>query len=226
METKAFSELFPLFNPASSESLEWLLSIAEEQEYVPEEVILAEPAWGSAVCFIVSGWVKIQHSTKEKATTLEILGRGDSFGEMAILDEPLRSTEAIAMTDVQLLSVSAQRFIQFLFKDSQLHHRMLQLTVRRLRQLQIRYSFRHHLPAEKLVKTLVLLSEYGQSTEKGIEILNIPYEDLAAVADIDLEEVSRIMDKLQSKGWTEINDSDQTLCLTNLKQLIHLAGQI
>ena len=226
METKAFSELFELFNPASSEDLDWLFSVTEEQEYAPEEIILAEPAWGRAVYFIVSGWVKIQHLTTEKATTLEILGRGDTFGEMAILDEPIRSTEAIAMTDVQLLSVSAQRFIQFLFKDPQLHHRMLQLTVRRLRQLQIRHSFRHHLPAEKLVKTLVLLSEYGQSTEKGIEILNIPYEDLAAVADVSLEEVIRIMDKLQSKGWTEINDSDQTLCLTNLKQLIHLAGQI
>ncbi|HAG79946.1 MAG TPA: transcriptional regulator, partial [Cyanobacteria bacterium UBA12227] len=74
---------------------------------------------------------------------------GDFFGEMAILDESPRSTDVIALSQVKLLSVSAQRFIQTLFKDPQLHHRMLQLMVRRLRLTNLRFQRRHQPPAVK-----------------------------------------------------------------------------
>ena len=65
---------------------------------------------------------------------------------MAILDESPRSSDAIAISQVTLLSVSAQRFIQTLFKDVQLHHRMLQLMVRRLRQTNVRFQLRNRPP--------------------------------------------------------------------------------
>ena len=227
METKAFSELFPLFNTASPETLEWLLSIAAEREYSKDRVLLREDDWGREVYLIVSGWVKVRRLNGENAVTLAILGRGDLFGEMAILDEAPRSTEVVALSDVKLLSISAQRFIQTLFKDPQLHHRLLQLMVRRLRQFEIRFQLRHQLSKVKLAKTLVFLAEnYGQLTEKGTEIFNISDQDLADVADISLEETRKIMEKLQSKGWVEIDLSYQTLCITNLKQLTHLAGLI
>ncbi|MGK7876610.1 MAG: Crp/Fnr family transcriptional regulator [Xenococcaceae cyanobacterium] len=227
METKAFSELFPLFNTASPETLEWLLSVALEQEFLKDKAVIIEDAWGRAVYFIVSGWVKVRRLYGENAVTLEILGRGNFFGEMAILDEPPRSTDVVALSDVKLLSVPAQRFIQILFKDTQLHHRILQLMVRRLHQFEIRFQLRHKPPGAKLAKTLVSLAEnYGQPTEKGTEILNIPNQDLADIADIGVEETRKIMKKLQSKGWLEIDTSVQTLCLINLKQLTYLAGRI
>ncbi|MGF1479216.1 MAG: Crp/Fnr family transcriptional regulator [Cyanophyceae cyanobacterium] len=227
METKAFSELFPLFSSANPEILDWLLSIAEEQDYSPDEKVLEAETWGRAVYFIVSGWIKIQRTYKEQAIAVEILGRGHSFGEMAILDEPLRSTEAIALTEVTLLSISAQRYLQLLFKEPQLQHRSHQLTMRQLRSWQNRYLLKYQTSGERLAKTLVLLAEnYGQVTEKGTEIFNLSRQDLAQVAELEEEEVQRIMEKLRSKGWVEINASDQILRLTNPKQLTHLAGHI
>lgn len=227
MQSEAFSELFPLFSAANPETIDWLLSVADEHEYPPNRAVLMEDAWGNAVYFLMSGWVKVRRLSGDDAVTLAILGRGDFFGEMAILDESPRSSDAIALSPVKLLSVSAQRFIQTLFKDAQLHHRMLQLMVRRLRQTNIRFQMRNRPPAIKLAKTLVSLAEsYGESSDRGMRIYNIEPKDLADVSDISPEEAQKILIKLIDKKWLEIDESDDLMYLTNTKQLAHLAGHM
>ncbi len=223
MQTAVFNELFPLFNAASPETLEWLMSIAVEHEYPAERAVLMEDAWGNAVYFVESGWVKVRRHVGENVATLAILGRGDFFGEMAVLDESPRSTDVVALSSVKLLSISAQRFIQTLFKDSQLHHRMLQLLVRRLRQTNFRLQLRHQPPAIKLINTLVSLGDsYGTASAQGTEIFNIPLKDLADVSDVSLEDVMKIMGKLQSKGWIKPDPRNEVLYLSNMQQLAHL----
>ncbi|MGE5660468.1 MAG: Crp/Fnr family transcriptional regulator [Actinomycetota bacterium] len=226
MQTEAFSELFPLFKGANPETLEGLLSVAVKHEYPPGRAVLMEDAWGNAIYFVVSGWVKVRRLSGENAVTLAILGRGDFFGEMAILDESPRFNDVLALSPVRLLSVTAQRFIQTLFKDQQLHHRMLQLMVRRLRQTNLRYQIRHRPPAVKLANTLIELAEnYGQKTAQGRDIFNVPVKDLADVTDIGVEETSKIMEKLDSKGWIKIDPDRQVIHLINLKHLMNLASQ-
>jgi CRP-like cAMP-binding protein len=227
MQTEAFSELFPLLTAANPETLEWLMSVAVEHEYPANRAVLMEDAWGNAVYFVVSGWVKVRRHSGENVATLAILGRGDFFGEMAILDESPRSTDVIALSAVKLISISAQRFIQTLFKDSQLHHRMLQLMVRRLRQTNLRFQLRNQPPAVKLANTLVSLGEnYGSETANGVEIFNIPAKDLADVTDIREEDTVKILEKLDSKGWIKIDAANQAIHLVNFKQMVQLAGKI
>ncbi len=230
MQTEVFSELFPLLMAANPETMEWLLSVAVEHEYPANRAVLMEDAWGNAVYFIVAGWVKVRRlsgSGEDSAVTLAVLGRGDFFGEMAILDESPRSTDVIALSAVKLISISAQRFIQTLFKDPQLHHRMLQLMVRRLRQTNVRFQLRHQPPAVKLANTLVALGEnYGNESNTGIDIFNIPPKDLADVSDIGVEETTKILDKLDSKGWLKIDSANHVIHILHMKQLIHLAGKV
>lgn len=226
MQIEAFSELFPLFKGVNPETLEWLLSFVEKHEYPAGRAVLMEDAWGNAVYFIGSGWVKVRRLAGENVVTLAILGRGDFFGEMAILDESPRANDVLAMSPVRLISISAQRFIQTLFKDPQLHHRMLQLMVRRLRQTNQRYQIRHRPPAVKLANTLLELAEnYGRPTEKGADIFNIPYQDLADVTDITVDETGKIIEKLAGKGWLDIDLEKQVIHLSNMKHLKHLATQ-
>ncbi|BAY66565.1 cyclic nucleotide-binding protein [Calothrix brevissima NIES-22] len=227
MHTEVFSELFPLLSTANPQTLEWLLNVAIEHEYPAERAVLMEDAWGNAVYFVVSGWVKVRRTSGDNSVALAILGRGDFFGEMAVLDESPRSTDVIALSPVKLLSVSRERFIQILFKDPHLHHRMLQLMVRRVRQINLRLQMRSSPPAVKLAQTLVSLGEnYGQKSEKGREIFNIPVKDLAEVTEISVDETSKIMDKLDEKGWIEIDDINNIIYLVNFKQLINLAGKV
>ncbi|MEB3224833.1 MAG: Crp/Fnr family transcriptional regulator [Synechococcus sp.] len=225
MDTEAFSELFPLFSTANPETIEWLLSVTTEHEYPADRTVLMEDSWGNAVYFIESGWVKVRRLTGEDETlTLAIMGKGDFFGEMSVLDESPRSTDVVALSPVKLLSVSAQRFIQLLFKDPQLHHKMLQLMVRRLRNANARFYWRKQPPALKLVKTLLLLAEnYGQPTDVGMEIIQLSVPDLADVADITPKEVEMILGKLTGKDWIEVGDG--RIHLVNFKQLTNLANR-
>ena len=226
MESNELSELFPLFNTASPETLEWFLSVAEEEEYAENRVIITPETWGQAVYFIVSGWVKLQRLDQAQVVTLEILGQGDFLGEMAILDETPRATEVVALSSVKLLAVSAQRFLQTLYKDTQIQHRMLQLMARRIRHYQNRLQLRHKPAKVKLAKVLIYLADhYGRITIQGTEIYHIPNRDLADLANIKVGEAGEIMDKLESKGWLEIDHSNQVLCLTNLKHINHLVRQ-
>ncbi|MBD2091446.1 Crp/Fnr family transcriptional regulator [Microcoleus sp. FACHB-1515] len=227
MQTEAFSKLFPLFNAASPDTLDWLLSIATEHDYPADRAVLMEDAWGNAVYFVESGWVKVRRHAGEAVVTLAILGQGDFFGEMAILDESPRSTDVVALSPVKLLSISAQKFIQTLFRDSQLHHRMLQLMVRRLRQTNFRFQLRQQRPAIKLANTLLALGEnYGQQSPQGTDIFNIPTKDLADVADIREDEAAYIMEKLHTKGLIQVDPDRQLIHLVRIKHLAHLAGRI
>lgn len=224
MESTVVSENFPLLNAAETETLDWLLSVAIEQDFQPEEKILDDQSWGNAVYFIVSGWVKARRWYNENPTTLSIRGRGDFFGETAILDEPPRATEIITLSETKVISISAQRFIQTLFQDSQLHHKLLQITVRRVRQMDMRLQLRHHPPVVKLASTLINLAEnYGKPTEEGMEILLIPEADIADISDLTLEETQKYLNKFQNKGWLELNQDEKTLSITNMRQLTHLS---
>lgn len=225
MESTIVSEIFPLFSAAETETLDWLLSVAIEQEFATGEIILCDQSWGNAVYFIISGWVKARRWCNETPITVSMRGRGDFFGESAILDEPPRATEVVALSETKVISISAQRFIQTLFQDSQLHHKLLQITVRRLRQMDIRLQLRHHPPVVKLAHTLVNLGEtYGKPTEDGMEILLIPEQDLADISDLNLEETQKFLHKFQSKGWLEFDPKEETLSITNIRQLSHLAA--
>ncbi len=225
MESTVVSEIFPLLNAAETETLDWLLSVAVEEDFAPEETILSDESWGNAVYFIVSGWVKALRWCNETSVTLSVQGRGDFFGESAILDEPPRATEVISLGKTKVISISAQRFIQTLFQDSQLHHKLLQITVRRLRQMDIRLHLSHYPPVVKLAYTLVNLGEtYGKPTEEGMEILRIPDQDLADLADLNLEDTQKCLQKFQTKGWLEFNQDQETLSITNIRQLSHLTA--
>jgi CRP-like cAMP-binding protein len=227
MEIETFSELFPLMSTANPQTVEWLLSVATEHEYPAGRTVLMEDAWGNAVYFILAGWVKVRRSMGDDSFTLAVLGQGDFFGEMAILDESPRSTDIIALSPVKLLSISRDKFIQILFKDSQLHHRMLQLMVRRLRQTNLRFELRSQAPGVKLANTLISLGEnYGQKSPQGLEIFNVPVKDLADVTEIGVEETTKIIDKLHEKGWLKIDTVNQRIYLVNYKQLMHLAGRL
>ncbi|MER3490932.1 MAG: transcriptional regulator [Mastigocladus sp. ERB_26_2] len=227
MHTEVFSELFPLMSTANPQTLEWLLSVAVEHEYPAGRAVLMEDAWGNAVYFVVSGWVKVRRTIGEDSVALAILGRGDFFGEMAILDESPRSTDVIALSSVKLLSISRERFIHILFKDPQLHHRMLQLMVRRLRHANVRLQMRSSPPAVKLAHTLVSLGEsYSEESHKGREIFNISFKDLADVTEIGVEETTKIMEKLDEKGWIKIDTTNQVVHLINFRQLMNLAGKV
>ena len=201
--------------------------MATHHEYPADRAVVMEDAWGNAVYFIEAGWVKVRRHSEDSSMTLAVLGKGDFFGEMAILDESPRSTDVVAITAVKLMSISAQRFIQTLFKDPQLHHRLLQIMVQRLRQTNLRFQLRQQPPAVKLANTLSAIQEaYGEPVDDSVELFNIPRKDLADLAGITPDEAEKIMAKLVEKGWIVEDQARGVLQLKNTRQLAQLAQRL
>ena len=224
LQPKAFSELFPLFRDASPETLQTLQESAIFNECPAGRTVLMEDSWGNAVYLIVSGWAKVRVQAGDDYVTLVILGKGEYFGEMAVLNESPRSTDVAALSKVELLSIPAQLFIQSLFKDPQLHHRLLQSMVERLKHTQKRFQLRNKAPGIKMVFTLIGLADaYGEKKGDAVEIFNIPETDLAAIADIKLSEVSKILDKLAARNWLTIDAEKDVIRLLDMKSLRHLS---
>jgi CRP/FNR family transcriptional regulator, cyclic AMP receptor protein len=218
-------EILPLFAAVTPETLEWLSFSAHLVHYDAESIVVAEEDWGKEAYFIVSGWMKICHRLGEQTTTVEILGVGDCFGEMAILERPLKHLTAITLAPVQLLVIPAQRFLQLLLKEPTLQQKILKLTIRRTMKLYRRLQIYNYPPKTKLIKTLLILADYyGRPREAAIALCNFPVTDLAALAQISPEEAATILDKLIEKGWLEIDTNQQLLYLINPKQLAHLVN--
>ncbi|MGB5916064.1 MAG: Crp/Fnr family transcriptional regulator, partial [Phormidesmis sp.] len=75
-----------------------------------------------------------------------------------------------------------------------------------------------------LVYTLVsLASAYGDQQGNTAEIFNIPEADLAAIADIKLAEVPKILNKLTELNWLNIDPPNNVIRLLDLKSLKHLS---
>jgi CRP-like cAMP-binding protein len=166
------------------------------------QVILLENDWGSSVYFILDGWVKIRtYNLDGKEITLNILGKGEIFGEMAALDDVPRSTDVITLVSTVIGNMPAQDFVQLLHTEPQAGIRLAQLMAKRLRQVNRRLRLREADSASRVVDILLFLSE-GQGVKRleGIEIPNLPHRELSALSGLARETVTRVLSKLERKG--------------------------
>ncbi len=67
-----------------------------------------------------------------------VLGPGDHFGEMALLDQGGRSATVTARTDLRLAAIAEWNFKPFLIEHPEVAYRMLQTMSRRLRDAEAR----------------------------------------------------------------------------------------
>ena len=149
------------------------------------------------------------------------------MGEVGILHQISSPSSVVALSPVKIVTISAQRFIQTLFRDPQIQHRLLRLMVSRLLECQEHCRIYRQPAKVKMATVLISLADkYGEITEVGTEIYNVPLQDLADLAQLHLEECSSIMANLEKKGLIIIDPAYQTLCLTNLKQLNHIIGKL
>src|SRR4028119_478642 len=166
------------------------------------QVIVLENDWGSSVYFILNGWAKIRtYNLDGKEVTLNILGQGELFGEMAALDEVPRSTDVITLTTTMVGSMPAQDFVKLIKTEPLAGLRLAQLMAKRLRQVNRRLRLRESDSTSRVADTLLFMVEgQGKSKEQGTEIPNLPHRELSSLSGLARETVTRVLAKLEKKG--------------------------
>jgi CRP/FNR family cyclic AMP-dependent transcriptional regulator len=192
------------------------------RSHPPNQVILLENDWGSSVYFILEGWVKIRtYNLDGKEVTLNILGKGEVFGEMAPLDEVPRSTDVITLAPTAIGNMPAQDFVQLINSEPQAGIRLAQLMARRLRQVNRRLRLRESDSVSRVADILLFLADgQGKRGQQGIEIPNLPHRELSSLSGLARETVTRVLSKLERKGLI-LRERD-ILCIPDIYALERL----
>lgn len=120
-----------LFKGLNIEQLQDIGSLVREEVYPKDRVIFEQGDAGTEFFVILTGRVRISRKVPgmgEEALT--ILGSGQSFGEMSLIEGSPRSADAYAHDTCSLLIMPTQSFHELLFVDKSLAHDVLWNIVR------------------------------------------------------------------------------------------------
>ena len=123
-----------------------LADIAEEEAFEADATIFEHGSLGNKLYVILEGKVRIGRTVPGMGEeAIAVLGKGDVFGEMALLDEAPRSADARTQEACILLSVPKDRFEDLLFLHKDLAYEVLwnviQTLTRRLRATNDKLTF-------------------------------------------------------------------------------------
>jgi len=87
-------------------------ALLREKFFQANSVIFDEGDIGDAAYIIRSGEVEIRKGVRgNNPLRLAVLGKGDILGEMALFDDRPRMASAIALTNVEVIKMSKQEFL-------------------------------------------------------------------------------------------------------------------
>jgi len=122
---------FPLFLEVSKHQLRKLARHGTSAEFTPGETIVVAGDRSTCLYVILGGDVRAV-TTRESRT----LGRGDYFGEMALIDGGSRSATIVAMTYVYVIKLPAASVLRLTRRHPAITLRMLRDLTTRLRHLE------------------------------------------------------------------------------------------
>jgi CRP/FNR family transcriptional regulator, cyclic AMP receptor protein len=135
-----------LFKDLNMRDLAMVNSLMHEREYIANEVIFDEGEEGQGLFVVLSGRVKITLPATVDQVLIE-LGPGAFFGEVALLDQSIRTAQARAVEDTQIVALFRAEFISLLDTHSSIASRisfqLAKVLAARLRQAVLNTS-RHH----------------------------------------------------------------------------------
>jgi len=219
----------PFFSNMSQAEAHALAERLIIRRFGPNQIIfhLGDPA--GLLYIITSGKIKISHSSADgQEAVLAILGAGDFFGELALLDDSPRSASAEAIEPTDTLTLHRDDFLGYLDTNPAFARHVLNILARRIRHLnkQISDIFFLDLPA-RLARTLLLLAEqHGHTTEIGVRIdLSLTQTDLAEMTGATRVSINKALGRFRRAKWVLVEGRQLTILDQDaLQRLIEISG--
>ena len=200
-ENKAFLRRVPLFSGLTEQQLDALAAGSARRSYPKGRTIVSEGEPSQSMYILLAGRAKVQRSDSEgKEVILAVLGSGEFFGEMSLIDDSPRSASVITLESCEFMAVSKDAFKTMLQQSPEVSMAVMRGLVRRLRE------------ADKKIETLALLDVYGRvarvlldfSEDVGGERVvknRLPRQEIAKMIGASREMVSRVMKGLELDGY-------------------------
>jgi CRP/FNR family transcriptional regulator, cyclic AMP receptor protein len=216
-----------LFADLEPEELESVVALTKPRMFAAQDLVVGQGDPADAAFAIAYGRLKVVMTGENgRETALNIMGRGDVFGELSILDGGTRSASVFAIEPTLLLVIERVAFHALLRKSPQFAYKMLCVVARRLRRLSERTEDASLDVYTRLAKRLVQLAEqYGQKQKDGTVLVTLPIDqrELGELLGTTRESVNKNLRLLQERGLAHW--SKKHVVVTDLRGLRTAGGQ-
>jgi CRP-like cAMP-binding protein len=193
----------PFFAGLDRGALDSIAALCTTRALARGEVLFLKGDPGDALYALRSGRIRIATGTSDgRHVTLNILGPGDVFGEIALLDGKPRTAEAVAIEACELFVVQRRDLLPLLGRDLGLAIRIIELLCARLRWVSDRREDAALLPMEaRLARALLMLAEdYGSDVQTS-------QQELADLVGASRERVNQQLQAWQREGLIALRRS-------------------
>jgi CRP-like cAMP-binding protein len=134
-QTVTFLQRVPLFQGLNNRQLENLAKRVVEREFAAGQEIVQQGHGGEGFFVIVSGKAEAFRTRADgEKVAVNTFGPTDFFGELALLDDGLRTASVVASESVRCLALTRWDFLATLREDVEMSITILQELARRFRR--------------------------------------------------------------------------------------------
>ncbi len=229
METEngaVYLKQVPLFADLADEDLRELIAVAKRRIFRNGEVIFHREDPGQVLYVIKEGKVKISLISPEgQEISLVVFGKGECFGEFAILDGLPRSADAVALERVECYTLQRSDFHKAIMKNPKIAIQVLEVLSKRLRT------------TDQMIEDLIFLDVYGRVAKKLLELadthgskvgngiridVRLTQQELASMVGASRESVNKVMGYFTDKDFISTDKHRITLHrIVELKRRIY-----
>ena len=216
----------PLFTGLAEEEIQELMALAKRRTFRSGEVIFHRDDHGQVLYVIKEGKVKIcLISPDGQEISLAVLGKGECFGEFAILDSRPRSADAVAMEKVECYTLQRSDFHNAVMKNPKIAIQIMEVLTGRLRTTDemIEDLIFLDVPGRVAKKLLELADSHGVKAENGVRIeVRLTQQELASMVGASRESVNKVMGYFTDKRFISTDKHRITLHrITDLRRRVY-----
>ncbi|MFZ2870322.1 Crp/Fnr family transcriptional regulator [Zavarzinia sp.] len=218
-----------LLQDVSEKVLDDLIAFSSTHGYADDQIIFAKGDDGDGLYGILDGQVRIFAGDAEgREITLNILGPGDLFGEIALIDGKSRSADAAAIGPTTLFHMPRRHFVPYLRQSPDLCFSLLEILCGRVRWVSNALEDRAFLGLEaRLAKWLLSLAETSGDKDGRGKLrlrMKLSQRELGALVGTSREAVNKQFALWRDSGLISIDKGVITLnAPVQLQALVDLA---
>ena len=205
-------EKVPLFKGLGDEALARLIQATTRKHYDKDTIVVEENEMGETLYMILSGKVKVTNIGPDgKEVILSMLGPGEFFGEMSLLDREPRSANVVSQEKTEMMLLRRKEFLALLESNKEILSKLLGTLSSRLRHANAQIRSLALLDVLGRIARLLLDCAHkdGRKLRTGATVFRRPtHQEIASMVGTSRETVSRMIGDLSREGYIKISGKD------------------
>jgi CRP/FNR family cyclic AMP-dependent transcriptional regulator len=195
----------PIFCDLDAEAFEQLCRYAKNATLKRGATIYSKGDPGNSLYVVISGTAKMSISSPDgRSAILNLIGPGEIFGEIALLDGRERTADATANTNCEVFIIDRREFLPFVRSQPALAMKFIELLCARLRWTsdQVEQIILQDLPG-RLASALIRLTERHKATQGGRAIA-ITQQEISEMVGMSRESINKQLRAWASRNWVRL----------------------